>query len=259
MAKGDPEFGLFPVHVAAHQTEQDRRYFEGLNNYFSSSLGNNIDKLRNWSKFVPRQEIGRFLVKNALFQKVCDVHGYIIECGVYLGGGLMSWAQLSALYEPLNHVRRIVGFDTFEGFPTLHENDIGADPSYAYKGGFKARAYSDLQECIRLFDLARPLGHIPRIELVPGNALTTIPSFVRENPHLLVALLYLDFDVYEPTKVALENFLPVMPKGSIIVFDELNQKLWPGETRAVTDTIGIRNLRIQRFPFQPQMSFAVLD
>jgi hypothetical protein len=107
--------------------------------------------------------------------------------------------------------------------------------------------------------LNRPIGHIERVELVSGDAVETIPAYVEENPHLVVALLYLDFDLYEPTKIALEHFLPRMPRGSILAFDELNQKHWPGETAAVLETIGIRALRIERFPFTPQLSFAVLD
>lgn len=76
---------------------------------------------------------------------------------------------------------------------------------------------------------------------------------------MVVGLLYLDFDIYKPTKVALENFLPRMPKGSIIVFDEINNKDWAGEPKAVLDTIGFSNLRIKRFSFNTYMSYAVLE
>jgi hypothetical protein len=50
-----------------------------------------------------------------------------------------------------------------------------------------------------------------------------------------------------------------MPKGAIIAFDELNQKQWPGETMAVLEEIGLNRLRIQRVPFTPSISYAVLD
>jgi hypothetical protein len=46
-------------------------------------------------------------------------------------------------------------------------------------------------------------------------------------------LLYLDFDVYEPTKAAIEALRPHMPKGAAIVFDELYSRQWPGETLAL--------------------------
>ena len=60
-----------------------------------------------------------------------------------------------------------------------------------------------------------------------------------------MSLLYLDMDIYEPTKVALEQFLPRIPKGGIVVFDELNSRNWPGETQAVLDGVGISKLRIE--------------
>jgi hypothetical protein len=70
--------------------------------------------------------------------------------------------------------------------------------------------------------------------------------------------LYLDVDLYEPTKILLENFLPRMPKGAVIVFDELNAKMFPGETKAVDEVIGLRNLKIERFSFDSYVSYAVL-
>lgn len=243
-----------------NQTEKDREFAKGMEAYFTRSLGTNMDKLRNFAKFVPRQTLSLFLAKHGIFQQVVGVHGHIIECGVFLGGGLMTWAQFSAIYEPINHTRRVVGFDTFTGFVRIHEKDKSENaPEYLTEGGLATNAYSDLQECIRLYDLNRPIGHIPRVELVVGDALQTIPEYVQRNKHLVVALLYLDFDLYEPTKVALEHFLPRMPKGAILAFDELNQAQWAGETQAVLEVVGLRNLRIQRFPFAPQISFAVLE
>jgi hypothetical protein len=97
------------------------------------------------------------------------------------------------------------------------------------------------------------------VEVVAGDASETIPAYVKSSPHLVVALLYLDFDLYTPTKVAIECLVPRMPKGAIVAFDELNNKDWPGETSAVFDTIGIRTLRLRRFRFQPQISYAVLE
>jgi hypothetical protein len=71
-------------------------------------------------------------------------------------------------------------------------------------------------------------------------------------------LLFLDFDLYEPTKVAIENFLPRMPKGAVIAFDELDNPIWPGETLALLDSIGINKLRLQRLEWDPYIGFAIV-
>jgi hypothetical protein len=240
------------------QTARDQLYVERIDAYFATSVGDSLDKLRNFSKYVPRQVLATFLVKNEIFKRVIGVHGHIIECGVYAGGGLLTWAQLSAIYEPYAHVRRIVGFDTFEGFIALAHQDGQPDLEYARPGGLATGAKADIESAIELYDLNRPLGHIPRVELVVGDATKTIPKYVNDNRHLVVAMLYLDFDLYEPTKIAIEHFYPRMPKGAVIVFDELAQVNWPGETSAVLDTIGVRNLKVERLPFHPQVSFAEL-
>jgi hypothetical protein len=242
-----------------NQSERDVRYGAGMDAYFQKSLGSSMDKLRNFTKFVPRQTLSLFLAKHELFRHVLEVHGHIIECGVYLGGGLMTFANLSAMFEPFNHNRRVVGFDTFSGFVGLSDKDKGDNLAHAVEGGLAIDAFKDMQECIRLYDLNRPIGHIPRVELVVGDGGQTIPKYLQDNPHVVVAMLYLDFDLYEPTKVAIETFLPRMPRGAVLAFDELNQAFWPGETLAVLETIGLRNLRIQRFPYMPQLSYAVLE
>ena len=89
--------------------------------------------------------------------------------------------------------------------------------------------------------------------------LKTCTSYLQKNQHLTIALLYLDFDLYEPTKHALKNFVPRMPKGSVIAFDEVNHPDWPGETLAVIEGLGINSLRIERFEFDSMRSYAVIN
>ena len=79
----------------------------------------------------------------------------------------------------------------------------------------------------------------------------TIPQFIAENRHLLVSLLFIDLDLYEPTKVAIENFLPRMPKGAIIAFDDLDNPMWPGETLALLETVGLKKSSIEAFGMGP--------
>jgi hypothetical protein len=74
-----------------------------------------------------------------------------------------------------------------------------------------------------------------------------------------VSLLFIDCDLYEPTKIALEHFVPRMPRGAVLVFDELDNPIWPGESTALLDTIGIRALKLQRFDWDPYIGYAILD
>ena len=62
-----------------------------------------------------------------------------------------------------------------------------------------------------------------------------------------------------PTKTALEAVKPRLFKGSVLVFDELCDDIFPGETIALMDTLGIRGLRIQRYPMTARISYVVVE
>jgi hypothetical protein len=240
-------------------TAEEMDYQQQMDAYIGTSVGSDFEKMINFTKYVPRQFLTRFLTRYEIFKQVLNVQGSVVECGVLFGRGVMTFAQLSAIFEPANHQRKVIGFDTFSGFPELHEADQGVSIPNRHPGGMAVDAYDDLNESIRLFDMNRHVGHIPMVQLVRGDVKDTIPQYLEENPHTVVSLLHLDIDLYEPTKIALESFLPRMPKGAVIVFDELNAKNWPGETTAVMETVGIQNLRIQRFPYDSFVSYAIIE
>jgi hypothetical protein len=241
------------------RSEKELSYTVQMEQCIADSPFSNLDKLRNFTLYMPRQDLTNFLVRYEIFRRVLEIQGSIIECGVLHGGGLMAWAQFSAIFEPTNHQRRIVGFDTFSGFPKLSQQDRLSESTQARPGGLAVDSFHHLQQCVALFDRNRFVGHVPKVELVRGDATKTIPQYLEENPQLIVSLLYLDFDIYGPTLAALKHFLPRMPKGAIIAFDELNLKDWRGESIAVLETLKLRDYRIERFPFGSVVSFAQIE
>ncbi|WP_022851626.1 TylF/MycF/NovP-related O-methyltransferase [Limisalsivibrio acetivorans] len=239
-------------------TNREAEAVEDYQRIFESSEDDTKTKLRHFPKYVRRQDMTKFLARYEIFKRVLNVKGSIIECGVFKGFGMFSWGHFSEILEPNNLTRRIYGFDTFEGFPTISEQDktsLGTPE----KGDLASHALEELEDLKGAFDKNRFLGHMEKMRFVPGKAEESIPKFLEENPHTVVSLLFMDFDLYEPTKVALEHFVPRMPKGSVIAFDELDNPLWPGETLALLDSIGINNLRLERCDFDPYVGFAVID
>lgn len=251
------------MHDPVTQTSNDYSYRGALNDYFASSPGSYTEKLENFGKYVPRQSLARFMARYEMFKQVKDIQGSILECGVLFGGGLMSFANLSAILEPYNFQRRIFGFDTFEGFPEIADKDLAglSDRKSAHlkKGGFDAPgAYEDLLKAIELYDSNRLINHFPKVKIIKGDFVKTSKQFLVDYPHVVVSLLYLDFDIYAPTKVALEAFVPRVCKGGIIAFDELNEEAFPGETQAVLEYFSINNLKVRRFDFEPRISYVVV-
>lgn len=245
---------LTDIHyIAAHRNSKTNlSYYDELKHYLDvSNTDDNLIRARCFAKFAPRQNLSLFLAHSAIFQQILNVPGSIVECGVLYGSSLFTWAQLSEMYEPVHFCRRVYGFDTFSGFVEVGDNDLagpGSSNPQLRAGGFAANSYADISRAIDVFDKNRFLGHIPKIELVPGDLSETVPRFLEKNPQLVVALLHLDVDLYKPTKDAILHFVKRMPKGGIIVFDELNHPDYPGETTALIDTLGIQHRCLRRIP-----------
>jgi hypothetical protein len=214
-----------------------------------------IEILKSPCLYLDRQLLATILTRIHLFEKIVDIQGSIVECGVYKANSLMLYQHLSSMYEPFNFHRKIIGFDTFEGFPSFSAKDN----SIATKLDFSDTSYEHIKKWINLHDQNRPIGHLQKTELVKGNALKTIPQYVNDNPHLIIALLYLDFDLYEPTKIALEYLLPLVPKGGIVGFDELNQERWQGETTAFKECTFLSKVNLRRFFYEPSVSYYVVE
>jgi hypothetical protein len=229
-----------------------------LSDTFHSSPATLREKLDNFPKYVRRQSLARFIVRYELFKMQMPVTGSIVECGVHHGGGLFAWAKLSAALEPYAIHRRIYGFDTFTGFPHTDVRDRPADANpINVAGGFHPGydVLTELEQLVAEYDSNRYLSELRKVFFVKGDAVHTIPQFVSDNPHLLVSLLFMDFDLFEPTRSALEHFTPRMCKGSILAFDEINNPWWPGETVALLSTLGVTGRAIRRFPADPNISY----
>ena len=239
------------------RTEEEREVGKEVEKIFTKNPDTIEIKLENFPKYVRRQHLKRFLTLYEIYKKLIPVKGSIIELGVFRGFSLTTWAKLSAIMEPENLIRKVYGFDTFEGFPSIHEKDITEE--YDHEAGhFYTNVYEELTHLNEIFNKDRFIGHINKVELIKGDCTKTIPDFLEKNPHLLVGMLFIDLDLYEPTKVALEYFLPRMHKGSILAFDELDNAQWPGETLALLESMDIRELKIETIPGDPYIGYAIL-
>lgn len=215
--------------------------------------------INNLGLFIKRQELSRILFMDELYKKILDVHGVICEFGVRWGQNLALFESLRGMYEPYNYNRKIIGFDTFEGFPAVHEKD-GSSPVIEQGAYNVTKDYQDyLSKIIDYHETESPLSHMKKYELVKGDATVTIHEYLERNPETIIAFAYFDFDLYEPTKVCLEAILPHLTKGSVIGFDELNFHAFPGETLALKEVLGLGKYSIRRNRYNPNVSYIVID
>jgi hypothetical protein len=231
-------------------TEQEQAYYEQRSALIQSCSPEYLADAP--FLFSTRIQVTQALSRIELFKMALDIPGAIIECGVYRGNALMLYLQLSLLLEPYAINRSIIGFDTFEGFRSI---SAAADPADITEANFSDTSYEVLKNSIELNDIIRPVNRIPRCELVRGDIVQTVPAFIQTRPDLAVAMLILDTDLYEPTKVALETFLPLMPKGGIVVLDEVCYRNFSGETQALKETLRLNDIELKRFPFDTSVGY----
>jgi len=244
------------VLSGANQKEVDLRK-EFFNLFKDSPIAEN-EKLQNMGVYINRMNLSRILFMNELYQKIITVHGVIIEFGVRWGQNLSLFSNLRGIYEPFNYNRKIIGFDTFNGFPSVDsdkdgdkvkKNDYSITENYEYH----------LEKVLQYHESESPIAHKRKFELVKGDATKTFEKYLKDNPHTIVAFAYFDFDIYEPTKVCLELLMKRLTKGSVIAFDELNCPEFPGETIAIMETLGLSKYAIQRSPLNPLISYIVIE
>ena len=204
---------------------------------------------------LKRQVISRILYYDRIYQQLLGTPGVICEFGVQWGASMALLANLRGIYEPFNHSRRIIGFDTFSGFATVRPEDgaLVSEGEYAVSDSYE----DTLADLMTLHESFAPIPHMQKFEIVKGDASATVHEWLEANPHAIIGMAILDMDVYQPTKDVLLAIKERLTKGSILVFDELNHSLFPGETVAVAETIGLGNLRLQHDPHQPNCAWAV--
>lgn len=215
--------------------------------------------LSNLGLFIKRQDLTNILFKNELYQKALCVNGVIMEFGVRWGHNLALFESFRGIFDPYNYRRKVIGFDTFEGFPSVHEKD-GAS-SIASVGAYSVtNNYENyLEAVLECHEKESPVSHIRKYELVKGDATIQLENYLKANPQTIISLAYFDFDIYEPTKKCLELIMNYVTKGTVIGFDELNHPDFPGETVALREVLGLSKYRIQRSRYSSLQSYIVIE
>jgi hypothetical protein len=215
--------------------------------------------LPNVGLFLSSKSLSRVLFFYEIYKKILHTHGIIVEFGVRWGQTLSILSALRGIFEPFNRHRKIVGFDTFAGFKGMSDKD-GAlcktvDGSFSVSENYQQY----LETLLGLQEALNPIPHLKKFELVRGNAMETIPAYLKRQPETIVSLAIFDFDIYQPTRAALEAIKPHLFKGSVLVFDELADDVFPGETVALREVFNLADLRIERLPMTARVSYVVLQ
>lgn len=217
-----------------------------------------IEILSNLGLFLTSKSLSRILFLNYLYQKIIDKHGIIIDFGTRWGQNAVVFSSLRGIYEPFNRHRKIIAFDTFEGFPKISPQD---GDSELMKVGVDSvtENYEDyLGDLLEAHEQCNPLSHIDKYLILKGDAIESLRKYLDFFPETIIALAYFDFDLYEPTKECLKMIRPYLIKGSVLGFDELNDHDSPGETIALREVFNLNEIRLERFRYTSRISYFVV-
>ncbi len=163
----------------------------------------------------------RFRERDALLRdaikRSAAIKGCICEFGVWSGHTLRLMADAAP-------GRRVHGFDSFEGLPADWRAGFG-------KGSFKA---------------AMPTFKQSNIRLHKGWFEATLPPFMKELEGD-ISLAHIDCDLYSSTRCVMDNIVPRLAPGAILVFDEyFNYPGWEEhEHKALMEAVRAKRLSIR--------------
>jgi len=169
--------------------------------------------LKNTSAFIGDKALFKLISCYEMIDKTRNIKGDIIEFGVWNGNNLLAIKKILDFFKLK---KKIFGFDHFKGMPSK----ISDSKRNHFKGDIELVKYF-----IKFFKLKK-------INLINDDILN-IKKYSKKFKK--ISLIYIDCDIYETTKIILENLSSKLSKGGIIVFDEGNQKNFSGETKAMRE------------------------
>lgn len=149
--------------------------------------------------------------------KQVNVEGDIVECG--LGAG-SNFAQMIKACLDKKETRNYWGFDSFDGIPYGIDKDI-LQPGQGYiqpemagklvSTGVSAHSLEDVTANLKRWEVLNDNVHLVKGWFQDTVHLNTIDK---------IAVLRLDGDLYESTKVCLEHLYKKVVKGGLVIIDD---------------------------------------
>ncbi len=250
---------MINTNVLDYGSNHEKNTRNGMLQLFKASPIPEEQILSNLGLFLSSKNLSRILFLDHIYRMIIDAQGVIFDFGTRWGQNLSLFAAFRGIYEPFNRHRKIVGFDTFSGFPNISKEDGGSD--FMQHGNLSVTEGYDsfLNSIMECQENDNPICHIKKFEIIKGDASHEVEQYLNRHPETIVALAYFDFDLYEPTKKCLEVISKRLIKGSVLAFDELNDHDSPGETMALIECIGLNNIRLKRYRYTSRTSYFLIE
>jgi|LakMenE18May11ns_1017448.scaffolds.fasta_scaffold9947389_2 hypothetical protein len=208
-------------------------------------VNTNKDLYSSFNEFILSDDtkiFNKLIMRSLLVDKVKNVPGDIVECGVFKGTGLLTFLKLKNLLMP-NSYKKIIGFDYFNSDELL-QSLCGQDKE-AMEVLFKQRNFehnisfaAELNKKIISYGFKQE-----NFELVSGDVSYSTKNFIKDKPGFKISLLYMDLDLDLPTYDVLCNFWDKISLNGIVVFDEYAYHNW-SESKGVDRFFKDKNIKM---------------
>jgi hypothetical protein len=182
-----------------------------------------------------------------VYRRIRGLPGEIVEAGVFKGASLIRLATFREISES-PYSRRIIGFDAFGEFPGQTAPGDAAFVERFQQASGPGIPVSELERALELKGLRN-------IELVPGDIMQTVPTYLDAHPELRIALLHIDVDVHAPTRQVLDWLWDRIVRHGVVMLDDYGTV--EGETRAVEEFFADRDVVIEKPPTSHVSAFIV--
>ena len=218
------------------------------------------ERERSLGLFIRGSLLARILAIGDIYQKIVHKPGIIIDLGTWRGQTAVLCENFRAIHEPLHLNRRIVCFDTFEGYKGFSDKDkataLHKEGTYELGG----ENYSQLlARLLELHERSNAMGHNSgKHKVIAGDCRETLPKFFSDNPNEFVALAFFDVNSYEPTVEAFNAIYDRLIPGGIMAFWQLTRDVIPAEAMVYVEHIlNARSHELFRSPYYPGLCYVV--
>jgi hypothetical protein len=187
------------------------------------------DYIQYFPCFTGHLTLARYLSFYEFYRRTLGVAGHIAEVGVYKGAVSLFFAKLIKIYES-NSLTQVHGFDWFKG------NLPGPNDLNMPAGG-----YSESYERVSKLIEAQGLDNIFKLHNL--DVVTEIIPFLGKWKHMQFKIVFLDCGAHEVVRTALPALWERLTPGGILILDQYNFDVAPGETLAVREFLPNANVR----------------
>jgi len=206
--QSDKVLHYFPEEpgIYLHKIYNMSIFLNGLYNLFMEK------NLSNCLTFVSRERLENLYIQ---CRKFINTNYSFVECGVGIGGCLATMKFASG------NNNKIIGLDSFEGMPNITKEDIGdynktcpitnsCKPGANLSGGI-----DNVYITFNILNL-----NMNNVTLLKGFFHDTLQNQENINNIGKIAVLRLDSDWYESTKICLEKLYNNVIEGGVIIIDD---------------------------------------